>query len=459
MHRHDAVTLDELRALEPDAVLVSPGPGRPEDAGVSNDAIRALRRARRPGARRVPRPPVHRPGLRRRRRAGRAGDARQDVGGHHDGRGRVRRASPTRSPRPATTRWSSTRDSVPDVPRGHRRDRGRPRDGPAPPRAARSRACSSTPSRSSPRPATTSCATSSRLARRSAGGRRRQGRRARRPRDHREAVGDERRERVARRARRTADRRPARSRAITWPAPLAERSRERRLAVADLAGERATRRAPAAQRALGAARARGPAQRSRRRPSARAAGRGRAAARPMRDHRRLGLALGEHAARAPARTTRRTLTSTAGDVGVVGLGEDRGRRCSGRRRAASVRSSGQPSVGDHDARPPRAGGPGAGSRAGPTRRSPRPGRRRPSPPGSGTARGTPATPSRTRGTWVWCSITSETRIAQRSRVARHGRSWRPCVARTRRRGSGPASTVGPVDARRGAWSPPGRCRP
>jgi len=42
VHRHDEVTLDELRALEPDAVLVSPGPGRPEDAGVSNDAIRAF---------------------------------------------------------------------------------------------------------------------------------------------------------------------------------------------------------------------------------------------------------------------------------------------------------------------------------------------------------------------------------------------------------------------------------
>jgi anthranilate synthase/aminodeoxychorismate synthase-like glutamine amidotransferase len=40
VHRHDAVTLDEMRALEPDAVLVSPGPGRPEDAGLSNDAIR-----------------------------------------------------------------------------------------------------------------------------------------------------------------------------------------------------------------------------------------------------------------------------------------------------------------------------------------------------------------------------------------------------------------------------------
>jgi anthranilate synthase/aminodeoxychorismate synthase-like glutamine amidotransferase len=40
VHRHDAVTLDQMRALEPDAVLISPGPGRPEDAGLSNDAIR-----------------------------------------------------------------------------------------------------------------------------------------------------------------------------------------------------------------------------------------------------------------------------------------------------------------------------------------------------------------------------------------------------------------------------------
>jgi anthranilate synthase component II len=39
VHRHDQVTLAELRDLAPDAVLVSPGPGRPENAGVSNDAI------------------------------------------------------------------------------------------------------------------------------------------------------------------------------------------------------------------------------------------------------------------------------------------------------------------------------------------------------------------------------------------------------------------------------------
>jgi anthranilate synthase component II len=40
VHRHDALSLAQLRELRPDALLVSPGPGRPEGAGVSNDAIR-----------------------------------------------------------------------------------------------------------------------------------------------------------------------------------------------------------------------------------------------------------------------------------------------------------------------------------------------------------------------------------------------------------------------------------
>jgi anthranilate synthase/aminodeoxychorismate synthase-like glutamine amidotransferase len=39
VHRNDELTIDELRALEPDAVLVSPGPGTPDDAGVSNEVI------------------------------------------------------------------------------------------------------------------------------------------------------------------------------------------------------------------------------------------------------------------------------------------------------------------------------------------------------------------------------------------------------------------------------------
>ncbi|MFN8034734.1 MAG: aminodeoxychorismate/anthranilate synthase component II [Acidimicrobiia bacterium] len=40
VHRHDDVGLDAMRAIDPDAVLVSPGPGRPEDAGLSNAVIR-----------------------------------------------------------------------------------------------------------------------------------------------------------------------------------------------------------------------------------------------------------------------------------------------------------------------------------------------------------------------------------------------------------------------------------
>jgi anthranilate synthase/aminodeoxychorismate synthase-like glutamine amidotransferase len=39
VHRHDALTLDEIVELEPDAVLISPGPGTPDDAGVSNEVI------------------------------------------------------------------------------------------------------------------------------------------------------------------------------------------------------------------------------------------------------------------------------------------------------------------------------------------------------------------------------------------------------------------------------------
>ena len=42
VHRHDALSVAELQALEPDAVLISPGPGNPDDAGVSIDAIQAF---------------------------------------------------------------------------------------------------------------------------------------------------------------------------------------------------------------------------------------------------------------------------------------------------------------------------------------------------------------------------------------------------------------------------------
>jgi anthranilate synthase component II len=40
--RNDKITIDEIRALNPDAVVISPGPGRPDDAGVSLGAIAQL---------------------------------------------------------------------------------------------------------------------------------------------------------------------------------------------------------------------------------------------------------------------------------------------------------------------------------------------------------------------------------------------------------------------------------
>ena len=40
MRRNDAVTVEEIRALAPTHIVISPGPGDPEDGGVSLDVIR-----------------------------------------------------------------------------------------------------------------------------------------------------------------------------------------------------------------------------------------------------------------------------------------------------------------------------------------------------------------------------------------------------------------------------------
>jgi anthranilate synthase component II len=42
VHRNDAISVDDAVALEPDAVLLSPGPGRPEAAGILVDVIIAF---------------------------------------------------------------------------------------------------------------------------------------------------------------------------------------------------------------------------------------------------------------------------------------------------------------------------------------------------------------------------------------------------------------------------------
>jgi anthranilate synthase/aminodeoxychorismate synthase-like glutamine amidotransferase len=40
VRRNDEITLDDVAALAPDRVVISPGPGRPEDAGISVELIR-----------------------------------------------------------------------------------------------------------------------------------------------------------------------------------------------------------------------------------------------------------------------------------------------------------------------------------------------------------------------------------------------------------------------------------
>ncbi|MFN7916954.1 MAG: aminodeoxychorismate/anthranilate synthase component II [Vicinamibacterales bacterium] len=42
VRRNDEVTVDDIRALAPERIVLSPGPGRPEDAGVMMDVIRDL---------------------------------------------------------------------------------------------------------------------------------------------------------------------------------------------------------------------------------------------------------------------------------------------------------------------------------------------------------------------------------------------------------------------------------
>ncbi|MFN6518354.1 MAG: anthranilate synthase component II [Nostoc sp. CreGUA01] len=40
--RNDKISIDEIRKLKPQAVVISPGPGRPEDAGISLELIEQL---------------------------------------------------------------------------------------------------------------------------------------------------------------------------------------------------------------------------------------------------------------------------------------------------------------------------------------------------------------------------------------------------------------------------------
>src|SRR5262252_488521 len=40
--RNDKITVDEVESLEPEGIVISPGPGTPDDAGISLDLVRRL---------------------------------------------------------------------------------------------------------------------------------------------------------------------------------------------------------------------------------------------------------------------------------------------------------------------------------------------------------------------------------------------------------------------------------
>ncbi len=44
VYRNDKITLDEITSIDPDKIVISPGPGIPEDAGLSIDIVRQYKR-------------------------------------------------------------------------------------------------------------------------------------------------------------------------------------------------------------------------------------------------------------------------------------------------------------------------------------------------------------------------------------------------------------------------------
>ena len=40
VHRNDKITLDEIKRMNPDKIVISPGPGKPQDAGLSIDVVK-----------------------------------------------------------------------------------------------------------------------------------------------------------------------------------------------------------------------------------------------------------------------------------------------------------------------------------------------------------------------------------------------------------------------------------
>lgn len=77
--RCDCTTVDAVFALRPDAIVLSPGPGRPESAGILLELIREGLARQMPMARRLPRTSGHRRSAGWRRYSRSKSDARKNV--------------------------------------------------------------------------------------------------------------------------------------------------------------------------------------------------------------------------------------------------------------------------------------------------------------------------------------------------------------------------------------------
>ncbi|AHI25845.1 anthranilate synthase component II [Komagataeibacter xylinus E25] len=80
VYRNDAISVDDALALRPEAIVISPGPCSPNEAGICCDLIAAAA-GKVPVFRRLPWPPGDRPGLWRESRARARADAWQGLAG------------------------------------------------------------------------------------------------------------------------------------------------------------------------------------------------------------------------------------------------------------------------------------------------------------------------------------------------------------------------------------------